>query len=374
MMFRRRVGARVGGAAFAGWLMAAVLSGALALMVRHVRRFPGTDVMVFADAGASFRAARPLYEHGFRYQPGIAALFVPLSWMPPAVMKVAWAGVSACLLSACAALLMWRLPRARRWVAPVAVLALFHPVARELQLGQVDVLVLVSALVAFELEDRGRHLTAGIVLALPIAMKVAPVLLLVAAVLQRRWRVMVGTAAGFAVLLATVAWRYGPAGALREHASWVTSQLALTIVHLRNPCNQSLPGILHLAGAGPTLASAAALSIAGIALSVRDVDARRALLLAALPLVTANGWIESFVLALPLVTLLAAGGGLAGWAALGLALATGLLGFDVLGARGEAWALAHGLLGVNLLALFALGYLRLRWMKRPELGPAQAGA
>jgi hypothetical protein len=338
----------------------ALLAGVLALMVWHVRRFPGTDVSVYADAGRLFRAGRPLYQHGFRYLPGTAAIFVPLTLIPAAAVKVAWAAVSAVLIAVAVARLARGLPPDRRWAAPVAALALFHPIARELQLGQVDALVLAAAVLAFELEDRGRDLAAGAVLALPVVLKIAPVLLVVAAAAQRRWRVVMGSAAGVILLTVPAVLRYGPAGVLREHASWLSSQAALTAVHLDNRCNQSLPGILHRAGAGPVAATAAALLVAALALSVRGLEGRRTVTLAALPLVTANGWVEAFVLALPLVTMLVGAGGASGWVAFALALGTGLLGFDVLGARGETWTLVHGLFGADLLALLLLGWARVR--------------
>ncbi|HVI74310.1 MAG TPA: glycosyltransferase family 87 protein [Anaeromyxobacteraceae bacterium] len=333
------------------FFLALVLAG----MTWETRRFGGTDFAVYRCAGGNFCAGRHLYGEGFRYLPGTAALFAPFHLLRYSTAKLLWAALSAGLLAVTAAHLHRRLRTRQPVAAALATVALFHPIAQELQLGQVHLFVLACAVAAFAAEDAGRPWLAGALLAFPFSLKVAPVLLVGDAVLRRRWRVVAGFAAGMSVVLALPVLSHGRHGFWTDHAEWLASQSRLTTALLDNHTNQSLFAIVHRLGAGPVLCAVAALVVTAAAVSVRDLELRRALCLTAIPLVTPNGWVQSFVMAMPLTAILLTRPSRIAWAALTLALGTGLLAYDTLGASGETWALKHGLLGLDLLALFALG-------------------
>ncbi len=342
-----------------------MLAAALSLFAWNALRFCGSDFRVYRSAGESFLSGRDVYalrDPGFpyqryRYQPGTAVLFAPLALLPYRAAKTAWILLSALVALAVAAWLERRLGARGRIAVPLAWLCLFHPLAQELQLGQVDLLVLGALVGAFALEDRGRPWSAGALIAIATGLKVAPAIFLVDAVLRRRWRAVGGVALGMTGLVAACALRYGIAGCWAEHVTWFQTQRALAAELLDHGLNQSAFAMARSVGGGVLGGVAASLAVCAVALSARDLERRRALCLVAVVLATPNGWVQAFVLAMPLAAILLAGPAGGATAAFLLALGTGLLGYDVLGSAGEAWALSHRLLGLDLLALFVVGRL-----------------
>jgi hypothetical protein len=71
-------------------------------------------------------------------------------------------------------------------------------------------------------------------------------------------------------------------------------------------------------------------------------------------LASSFGWMQTFVLALPAVFLLARAGRPQAWAAVALGLPQTIAVYDVLGPRWERWVFDHSAMTLAMLALFAL--------------------
>ncbi len=341
--------------------------GALALAlafaaVRGAHR-PTVDLAVFWRAGARFHAAAGLYDPPgtdmpYRYAPGVAALFAPLSRLPLAAGRAAWSVLSALLVLAVAWALDRQLGARAPLAAPLAWALLAQALAQEIGYGQVDLLVLALALGAFALDDRGREGAAGALLALAVALKVAPAVIFLDLAARRRWGAFLGAAGAALTLVAVTAVRYGGAGALREHVSWVASQSADVGSMIDSVRNQSLWAMARLAGVGRPLAALSCAALLALLLSAPR--RRRVLLLAAVPLVSGYGWPQLFVLGVPLLAATLAEGGRAAWTAGAAAAAISLLGFDVSGPRVEAWAEGHRVLGLLFLVMVLAGRVAAR--------------
>lgn len=125
----------------------------LAMGLRAVRR-PGVDFEVFWRTGGAFRAAADLYAtpggaYGFRYAPGVAFLFAPLSFLPFRTALAAWVALTLVLASAVALVLDREVGDRSALATPLAWLCFLQPLAHELSHGQVDVLVLALVVAAF---------------------------------------------------------------------------------------------------------------------------------------------------------------------------------------------------------------------------------
>ncbi len=142
----------------------------------------------------------------YLYPPPTLVLLAPLAWLPFPLARVGLLGLShVCLLA-----MIWLtatrlagLEPERRPAAMGLVLVLglmFHPIAVTLEHGQIN-LVLALALLLFWLTERaGRSVMAGALLAVAIALKTYPVLLLPLLVLVGRARVAGWTVAALACL------------------------------------------------------------------------------------------------------------------------------------------------------------------------------
>jgi hypothetical protein len=197
-----------------GWLPAAATANS-------------ADFLIFYHAGQAARRWQPLYylaglrqDSGavvfFRHAPVGALLFVPWTWLPYHAALNAWrllnVGIYVLTLLAVLRLLRigWRTPLALGLVALWLVSA---PSRDSLALGQWDALflALVTGALALYWRRRDRDLLAGALLALPVARKIYPALLLLAPLLARRWRVLAGCVGAGVALLALGALGAGPA-------------------------------------------------------------------------------------------------------------------------------------------------------------------
>ncbi len=156
-----------------------------------------TDLTVYTEAGAAFFDGRPPYEvtnpRGWRYlyPPLFAMLLAPLHVLPAEAQVLVWFVVSAlaawgcyseCVRLARSALPGWpegdpfgRIPP---WIAWCAAAAVIVPIFNCLQRGQVSVpklyLLLLGVRLLIESRSAARAALAGAVLALPIVLKVTP--------------------------------------------------------------------------------------------------------------------------------------------------------------------------------------------------------
>jgi hypothetical protein len=156
-----------------------------------------TDFTVYTEAGAAFFDGRPPYEvtnprgWGYLYPPVFAMLVAPLhSLLPPAQVLV-WFALSTLMMYGCYSeslrIARWVLPDRPQhplfgpvppWIGWSAIVASLLPALNCLQRGQVGVAKLYLLLLGLRLclESRGiaRSFLAGCVLALPIVLKVSP--------------------------------------------------------------------------------------------------------------------------------------------------------------------------------------------------------
>jgi hypothetical protein len=139
----------------------------------------------------------------YKYPPTFALLFAPLTRLSfvPAIMT--WRVINLGVLIA-AALLLLRVYRARlrSWATAALLLLLFslRPLADTLNYGQLDLLLLLllaAGLLAF---TRGRDAQLGVWIGAAAALKLYPIYLLGFALLQRRWRALLGASAALALL------------------------------------------------------------------------------------------------------------------------------------------------------------------------------
>lgn len=174
------------------------------------------DFAAFYSAGQAARAQASLYDLGgirqdpgtilvYRHAPIGATLLAPLTWLPPHSALNLWRlGQIGLYLGVCAFLLWhYRLSPREPLAFGLATLWLIAAPSREsLASGQWDTMFLVGTTLALVLLARRRDSWAGACLALPVALKFYPALVLLAPLLARRWRVVAGCALAFVALTA----------------------------------------------------------------------------------------------------------------------------------------------------------------------------
>ncbi|MEN6405722.1 MAG: glycosyltransferase family 87 protein [Thermoguttaceae bacterium] len=210
---------------FAPWRLIVALMVALAIWgVADVRRRGyaqpvndhRTDLTVYTEAGAAFFDGRPPYQvHNPRgwtyvYPPILAMLLAPLHRLPPQHQVMVWfflcmaMGYDAYRQTARIVTILGRRDGDRTitpacrfpWLGLIAASAAALPTLNCLQRGQVTIVLLYFLLLGLRWLLDGRPLLGGVVLALPIAIKMVPALpialvvsvQLVAYVRQRRLR------------------------------------------------------------------------------------------------------------------------------------------------------------------------------------------
>jgi hypothetical protein len=237
-------------------LLALLAFGANLEQRTALRRAPMTDLGVFACAAGAVLSGEDIYAvtdwHGWHYQypPALAILFVPLALPAPADLPIlgpgevrteantpwgygipghrhfyglhgenarffwivaVWYALSVALIVLAAHALACALERhdlrdpppaegaeRRRWwwrrTLPLLVCA--GSLGTDLSRGQVDILMLAAMALGIYLAAAGRELKAGFWLSLPATVKLFPVFLVIYPLWRRRWRMLVGTAAG----------------------------------------------------------------------------------------------------------------------------------------------------------------------------------
>ena len=344
------------------------------------------DLEVYWRAGQRAAAAEPLYrvedEHyQLKYLPAFAVLAIPLGALPLDVARAAWFAMSIGLLAVAFPLTLRVLPNPRvapRWLIAACVVALGKFYAREIVLGQVNLLLLVLVLGALVAMRSGREAAAGGLIALATVVK--PHALLLMPWLAARRNLLSMSTASIGLLLAVVvpALSYGWQGTLDLHRAWLATVTGSTPALLSNPDNVSIAGVVarHL-GAGlfaSALAAGAAAALLALAVLtfVRRGGQRfpealeAALLLLLMPLLSPQGWDYVLLVATPAVMLLANDldrlPGRLRAVTVSAALVMGLSFYDLLGRAGyRAFMLAGGITACALglvAGLIALRRLR----------------
>ncbi len=196
--------------------IAGIMAFPLALLaaVSIARVLPlGYDFEAYWLAGRHLASGDPLYpapgdplgQRGqFKYLPIVALPFVPLSRLPLDVATVVWLAIEiGCAVALGLALLRLLPPGARWWGA--AAYALFLPLVLEVTLGNLNLISVALAVLAWHWRDRAER--AAPALALAVGLKLLPAALLFFYVASGRWRVVAyAAAAGLVALVATAPW------------------------------------------------------------------------------------------------------------------------------------------------------------------------
>ena len=153
------------------------------------------DATAYWRAALDLRAGRPLYapaaslDKAFLYPPAFAALFAPLTWLPPVWGYARWMASHFALLAgavACIESLYGISAEARERHRLLLGLLLLAPVVGELREGQVNLLVLAAVAGGALAIERGRPRLGGAAFALAAHVKLMPAVLLLVLIAQRR--------------------------------------------------------------------------------------------------------------------------------------------------------------------------------------------
>ena len=282
------------------------------------------DFEVYRVAGARAAAAEPLYrpEDGhwqFKYLPAFAIAIAPLAQLPPVAGRAAWFFLSVALVVLLVNRSFALLPDRRGsavFLVGLTVLAMGKFYAREVGLGQSNLLMAVLVLTAVACWYRTRDAAAGALLAAATIVKPYAILFLPYLVARRKWRGAASFAAVVAGALVLPAARYGWSGNLGQLGGWWTVVTASTAPNLAGQDNVSIAG-LYAAWLGVGAAAGWLSVMTGLVLvlacawafwrgsrlaSPEYLDA--ALLLFAIPLLSPQGWDYVLLVSTPAVMLL----------------------------------------------------------------------
>jgi alpha-1,2-mannosyltransferase len=360
-----------------------VAAGVLLFTFKASRKMPDFDV--YWRAGGRAARAEPLYratdgEYQFKYLPASAMLTIPIAALPLPVARGVWFGGSLAALIAVLRLSMRTLPERCKPVGMLlaaAVVGLGQYYARELFLGQINVLLVLVVIGAMLALKAGREARAGWLVALAVMVKPYALILVPWLVARRRTPSVVTVIAGIAVAFVLPAMIYGLAGSLALHVDWWTSINATTAGVVTHPENVSLEA-MYLRWFGATTTAQAFAVVTGVGLlglagavfvrrsSVPQPDALEAgLLIALTPLLSPQGWNYVLVVCTPAVIFLANYVGrldraLQIMAAISIA-AIGLTLFDLVGRTVHSAMIRIGVVPMGVITLILLlGVLRAR--------------
>jgi hypothetical protein len=343
------------------------------------------DFTVWRTAAVRFVRAEPLYRdtdghYQFKYFPGFALVMAPFGLLDQNSGKFLWFATSLVLLIT---LLHWSilaLPERRLsyWllvVFTVVLMAKFY--AREVLLGQTNVLLGALLVAALSGIQRGHTALAGAVVGLAVFVKPYALILVPWLLVTRGVRSFAAAAAVVAMGLVAPAALYGWRGNLALLAGWFRAVTESTAPNLLNSDNVSLASTwAKWIGPGALASTLAWFTIIGTLVVVLAVWRARhrvaapeylecALLMLLIPLISPQGWDYVLLLATPAVVCLVDRWRelTAGWQ-WGLAVALTLMSFtmfDILGRALYGHFMAWSIVSVCALAIsVGLWHLRRR--------------
>ncbi|OFW03775.1 MAG: hypothetical protein A3I61_16075 [Acidobacteria bacterium RIFCSPLOWO2_02_FULL_68_18] len=307
-------------------LVVVALAGCLAAAA-FVLRIGGSmpDFEVYRTAGARAAAGEPLYRatdghYQFKYFPATAFVFVPLAAVPVTAAKAAWFALSVGALVGLVALSVGELPHRAvpsSLLVGAALLSLGKFYARELLLGQINLLVALLAVIGLALLLRRRDSGAGAAFAAAALLKPYAVVFLPYLLGARRFRAAAACAMLLAAALAAPALVYGTTGNVELLRAWWDTVTSSTPPLLTNPDNVSIAAMYAKwigpgpAASGMALATSLALVAAfGAVVRLRHPAVAQpeylevALLLTLVVLLAPQGWDYVLLVSTPAVVLL----------------------------------------------------------------------
>jgi hypothetical protein len=301
---------------------------ALAVVYKLWVRPDMTDFGVCYKAGSRILAGATLYTSAdghlqYKYSPPAALFFAPLALLPKAAAQGIWFGLSLLFLFFIFKLTVGLLPSRRAAVAPLVLLSILvmaKDIGRELELGQVNLLILLALVLSARLMTEGRDVPAGLLWGFSLFFKPYALVLLPYFLIKKKFKIpAVGLALFAAGLLLPVPF-YGLSGGLELVLEWGRSLLKSTPVLYTVQANASLyafflkvlPG--EPAAAARALLAASCLILAAVILALMRAGKRSKLprpetlevffLLILVPMLSPLGWYYNYLYALPAVVLL----------------------------------------------------------------------
>lgn len=354
----------------------AIVIAALAVFILRVSR-DMPDFEVYWTGAARAAAAEPLYRaedqhYQFKYLPAFAVLTIPLGFLPLSVAKGLWFASSVALLAVLITMSVRLLPQRRKpsaLLSVIAVVVLGKFYARELLLGQVNLLFAVIATGALLAMKARREMAAGSLVAATIAIKPYGILLVPWLIARRRGPSAVAACLGTAVVFLLPVARYGVEEDIALHQAWWRAVNDTTTPNLLNPDNVSLAG-LYAKWLGPGEPAALLVLITAFALLAFPavVFVRRrgmtfpeglegSLLLMLIPLLSPQGWDYVLLVATPAIMYLANYEdrlpAILRMLAILAALTIGLSLFDLMGRAAYAAFMGTGMITICSLVLIA---------------------
>ena len=183
------------------------------------------DFEVYWRTGVRAARAEALYrvtdgEYQFKYFPAAAVLAIPIGALPYSVARGIWFGALLGALVAVLRLSVKTLPERRKpmgLLLAVLIVGLGKYYARELVLGQINLLLVLIVISAMLAVKAGREAQAGWLVALAAMVKPYGLILVPWLIARGRTRSVVTVAAGMAVAFLLPATIYGLAGSVALH-------------------------------------------------------------------------------------------------------------------------------------------------------------
>ncbi len=283
------------------------------------------DFEVIWRTGARAAHAEPLYrvtdgEYQFKYFPAAAVLAIPIGALPYPVARGIWFGALLGALVAVLGLSVRTLPERRKPVGvllAVLIVGLGKYYARELVLGQINLLLVLLVISAMLALKAGREALAGWLVALTVMVKPYGLILVPWLIARGRTRSVVTVAAGMVVAFLLPATIYGLAGSVALHLDWWRTVTATTAGVVTHPDNVSLAAMyvkwFGATATASTFTVVTAVALLGLAAAVflgrrrvpQPDGLEAGLLIALTPLLSPQGWDYVLVVCTPAVVCLA---------------------------------------------------------------------
>src|SRR5919108_5171459 len=285
----------------------------------------GRDLRIYVEAAERFWRGAALYPPGhpigFKYAPAVAWLFGPLAALPSPAAAVLW-NVASVAAFAFAARRWQRLVAdderygESTWAAVAAVVVLGQSFFLELFYGQVDLVILALLVFPFTSTWRSREVWSGLCLAIAALLKPPAAVIAAALLATGRRRAVAWAAAWIAALHLPVMLRFGIVGGVQQLWAWVatldSTETSWTLGHNAQGLPSLLLSAVYRLDAEPTRAAEAIAELASVAIAVAPPllvglrgPALVALLCAGAALASPLAWRANFVVAWPLVMMLA---------------------------------------------------------------------
>lgn len=267
------------------------------------------DFEVYWKAGSRAAAAEPLYreaddDYQLKYFPAFAMMVIPVGALPLPAAKAVWFGtavVSLVLLLRLGPRVVPEMRRSTGVLVFVALVALGKYYARDLMLGQINIIFAAVATGAVVALGSGREVLGGLFAALAIVIKPYALILLPWIAARRKPPSIIAAGAGVAAALLAPAALYGVNGTVALYKGWWTTVTTTTAGTLLSTDNISVAAMYVKwlgpgAPAWPAIVTSVALLLAAVMVFrgrkgvARPDGLEGALLLAVMPLVSPQGW------------------------------------------------------------------------------------